>query len=70
MDIEICPTVLEISPSHIKKNFWLDKFYVGHFQILSFSLVIIDPFVKKKYQGLVADIIIQLLKVHFGHICV
>ena len=31
------------------------------------GLVIIDPKVKKKYSGLVADIIIQLLKVPFGH---
>ena len=31
------------------------------------GLVIVDPFVKKKYSGLVADIIIQLLKVPFGH---
>ena len=31
------------------------------------GLVIVDPNVKKKYQGLVADIIIQLLKVPFGH---
>ena len=31
------------------------------------GLVIVDPKVKKKYQGLVADIIIQLLKVPFGH---
>lgn len=31
------------------------------------GLVIIDPNVKKKYSGLVADIIIQLLKVPFGH---
>ena len=31
------------------------------------GLVIVDPNVKKKYSGLVADIIIQLLKVPFGH---
>jgi len=31
------------------------------------GLVIVDPKVKKKYSGLVADIIIQLLKVPFGH---
>ena len=31
------------------------------------GLVIIDPFVKKKYSGLVGDIIFQLLKVPFGH---
>ena len=31
------------------------------------GLVIVDPFVKNKYSGLVADIIIQLLKVPFGH---
>ena len=31
------------------------------------GLVIVDPFVKKKYSGLVADIIIQILKVPFGH---
>ena len=31
------------------------------------GLVIVDPVVKKKYSGLVTDIIIQLLKVPFGH---
>ena len=31
------------------------------------GLVIVDPNVKKKYSGLVTDIIIQLLKVPFGH---
>ena len=31
------------------------------------GLVIVDPNVKKKYSGLVVDIIIQLLKVPFGH---
>ena len=31
------------------------------------GLVIVDPNVKKKYSGLVGDIIIQLLKVPFGH---
>ena len=31
------------------------------------GLVIVDPKVKKKYSGLVTDIIIQLLKVPFGH---
>ena len=31
------------------------------------GLVIVDPVVRKKYSGLVTDIIIQLLKVPFGH---
>ena len=31
------------------------------------GLVIVDPKVKKKYSGLVTDIIIQVLKVPFGH---
>ena len=31
------------------------------------GLVIVDPNVRKKYHGIVADIIIQLLKVPFGH---
>lgn len=48
-------------------DYSLDGIYKGIQINPKVGLVIIDPNVKKKYQGLVADIIIQLLKVPFGH---
>ena len=48
-------------------DYSLDGIYKGIQINPKVGLVIIDPKVKKKYSGLVADIIIQLLKVPFGH---
>ena len=48
-------------------DYSLDGIYKGIQINPKVGLVITDPKVKKKYSGLVADIIIQLLKVPFGH---
>ena len=48
-------------------DYTLDGIYKGIEINPKVGLVIVDPNVKKKYSGLVADIIIQLLKVPFGH---
>ena len=51
----------------IEPDYTLNGIYKGIEINPKVGLVIVDPKVKKKYQGLVADIIIQLLKVPFGH---
>ena len=51
----------------VEPDYSLNGIYKGIQINPKVGLVIVDPVVKKKYSGLVADIIIQLLKVPFGH---
>lgn len=48
-------------------DYSLKGIYKGIKLVNDVGLVIVDPAVRKKYEGLVANIIFQLLKVPFGH---
>ena len=51
----------------VEPDYTLNGIYKGIEINPKVGLVIVDPDVKRKYSGIVADIIIQLLKVPFGH---
>ena len=51
----------------VEPDYSLNGIYKGIQINNKVGLVIVDPVVRKKYSGLVTDIIIQLLKVPFGH---
>jgi hypothetical protein len=62
------------APNFIKKEEWcksvdmsLDSIMAGLSIKDDLGIVIIDPVMRKKFSGLISDIIFQLLKVPFGH---
>ncbi len=62
------------APNFIKKEEWckdVDMSFNSSFEGLAIQdnlgIVITDPIIRKKFSGLISDIIFQLLKVPFGH---